>query len=171
MAAITIFRGLIITALAVFAAEVVTGVMAYFGPEVPAAVQSYLAAKNTGTLANVFSEANLGTQIAVGILMVLYLVAFIAALIGLLGFRRWARWLFIIVTSLTLIFLASGGMTHLHFTRVTGLHDQGHGRWRHPHAAVHRTHPRSIPPRTFNPRRPGRPARFDRTEPDWAMKE
>jgi len=111
MAAITIFRGLIVTALAVFAAEVATGVMAYFGPEIPAAVQSYLNAKNTGTLANVFSEANLGTQIAVGILMVLYLIAFVAALIGLLGFRRWARWLFIIVTSLTLIFLASGGMT------------------------------------------------------------
>lgn len=111
MAAITIFRGLTITALAVFAAEIATGVMAFFGPDVPAAVQSYLAAKNTGTLANVFTEANLGTQIAVGILLLLYLVAFIASLIGLLGFRRWARWLFIIVTSLTLIFLASGGMT------------------------------------------------------------
>lgn len=111
MAAITIFRGLIITALALFAAEVATGVMAYFGPGVPAAVQSYLDTKNAGTLSNVFSEANLGTQIAVGILMLLYLVAFIAALVGLLGFRRWARWLFIIVTSLTLIFLASGGMT------------------------------------------------------------
>ena len=146
MAAITIFRGLIITALALFAAQVATGVMAYFGPEVPAAVQTYLDTKNAGTLSNVFSEANLGTQIAVGILMLLYLVAFIAALVGLLGFRRWARWLFIIVTSLTLIFLGVRRHDAVHASRVAGLDAGRHGQRRHPHTAVHRAHSSAIPP-------------------------
>jgi len=109
MAATTIFRGLILAALAIFAADIATVVMWYFAADLPESVQSYLDAQNAGTLANVFSEANLGTQIAVGLLMLLYLVAYLTGLLGLLGFRRWARWVFILVVSLTLIFIASGG--------------------------------------------------------------
>lgn len=109
MAAITIFRGLVLAALVVLAATIATGVIAYFSPPLPAAIEAYLETQNVGTMANVFSEANWGTQIAVGIMLLLYLVAYLAALLGMLGFRRWARWLFVIVVSLTLIFIASGG--------------------------------------------------------------
>ncbi len=42
---------------------------------------------------------------------VVYLIAYLASLIGLLRFRSWARWLFIIVIGLTLIFTISGGTT------------------------------------------------------------
>ena len=109
MAATTIFRGLILAALAIFAADIATVVMWYFAADLPETVQSYLDAQNAGTLSNVFSEANLGTQIAVGLLMLLYLIAYLAALLGLLGFRGWARWVFFIVIGLTLVFIISGG--------------------------------------------------------------
>ena len=111
MAAVTIFRGLVLAAFAVLLAGIAAGVMAYFGPALPAAVQSYLDSQNVGTMANVFSEANWGTQIAVGITFFLYLIAYLAALIGMLRFRGWARWLFIIVVVLSLVFAISGGTT------------------------------------------------------------
>jgi hypothetical protein len=111
MAAVTIFRGLILAALAVLVATIAAGVLTYFNPPLPAAVESYLAEQNAGTMANVFSEANWGTQIAVGITFVLYLIAYLTSLIGLLRFRGWARWLFIIVVGLMLVFIISGGTT------------------------------------------------------------
>jgi hypothetical protein len=111
MAAVTIFRGLVLAAFAVLLAGIASGVMAYFGPTLPTEVQAYLDSQNVGTMANVFSEANWGTQVAVGIAFVVYLIAYLAALIGLLRFRGWARWLFIIVIGLTLIFTISGGTT------------------------------------------------------------
>jgi hypothetical protein len=111
MAAVTIFRGLVLAAFGVLLAGIASGVMAYFGPPLPAEVQSYLDSRNVGTMANVFSEANWGTQVAVGITFFVYLIAYLAALIGLLRFRGWARWLFIIVIALSLIFAISGGTT------------------------------------------------------------
>jgi hypothetical protein len=111
MAAVTIFRGLVLAAFAVLLANIASGFMAYFGPALPTEVQAYLDSRNVGTMANVFSEANWGTQVAVGIAFVAYLIAYLASLIGLLRFRGWARWLFIIVIGLTLIFTISGGTT------------------------------------------------------------
>ncbi len=111
MAAVTIFRGLVLAAFAVLLANIASGFMAYFGPVLPVEVQNYLDSQNVGTMANVFSEANWGTQVAVGIAFVVYLIAYLASLIGLLRFRGWARWLFIIVIGLTLIFTISGGTT------------------------------------------------------------
>ena len=109
--AVTIFRGLVLGAFAVLVAGVASGVMAYFQPALPAEVDAYLKSQNVGTMANVFSEANWGTQVAVGIAFVVYLIAYLAALIGLLRFRGWARWLFIVVIGLSLVFTISGGTT------------------------------------------------------------
>lgn len=111
MAAVTIFRGLVLAAFAVLVAGVASGVLAHFQPALPVEVDAYLKSQNVGTMANVFSEANWGTQVAVGIAFVVYLIAYLAALIGLLRFRGWARWLFIVVIGLSLVFTISGGTT------------------------------------------------------------
>ena len=70
MAAVTIFRGLVLAAFAVLVAGVASGVLAYFQPALPVEVDAYLKSQNVGTMANVFSEANWGTQVAVGIAFV-----------------------------------------------------------------------------------------------------
>ena len=108
MAAIGIFRGLVIAALILLA---ITLIATWTEPDVPEAVAAYLDSQNVSSLGAVLAHGNLGAQILVGAVIFGYLVAYVVSLVGVLAFQRWARVLFIMLMPLSLVLQAALGTT------------------------------------------------------------
>jgi hypothetical protein len=95
MDSIKLFRALVQASLALLAVSIA---ISFFGDELPEEVTAYLDGEAAGPLSSALLSERAGVQIAVGALMMAYLVAWIASMLGLLGFRPWARTGFIALT-------------------------------------------------------------------------